>query len=421
MDTFKITPSKIHGTIKVPSSKSHTLRAILFGMMGKGRSLIRGYLHSSDSEAMIEAVTLFGAKVEIIGTDLFIQGIGYPKAAENVIQAVNSGQVLRFIGALAALSPHYTIITGDHSIRHNRPIAPLLDGLRQLGAFAETSRGDGYAPIIIRGPLKGGSATLDGQDSQPISGLIIASAFAPHKTEIFVKNPGETPWIDLTLHWLDYLGLPYKRENYTHYTLPGHGSFDRFERTIPGDMSSAAYPVAAALITGSEITVQNIDMNDVQGDKALFLALKSMGADLEFGIDFIKVRPSKLKGKSLDINQFIDSITILAVLGCYAEGKTVITGASIARHKESNRIEAIVTELKKMGASIQETDDGLIVEHSPLKGAVMETYHDHRMVMSLSCAALGAKGSSTIHGVTCARKTYPTFKADFMQMGALIE
>jgi 3-phosphoshikimate 1-carboxyvinyltransferase len=420
MDKFKVTPSKVSGTIAVPSSKSHTLRAIMFGMMGKGRSIIRGYLQSSDSEAMINAIKLFGATVEVEGDSLQIQGVGIPRVAENVIDAGNSGQVLRFIGALAALSPHYTVITGDHSIRHNRPVAPLLSGLTQLGAFAETTRGDEYAPIMIRGPLRGGSATIDGMDSQPVSGLLIASAFAPHQTELFVNHPGETPWIDLTLHWLDYLGLPYFCDEYARYTLPGKGSFTSFERMIPGDMSSAAYPVAAALITGSEVTVQNVDMNDVQGDKALFLALETMGANLEFGKDFIKVKPSHLKGRELNINHFVDSITILAVLGCYAEGKTVITGASIARHKESDRIHAITTELKKMGASIQETEDGLIIEHSPLRGAEMKTYHDHRMVMSLTCAALGAHGDSVIEGVSCSRKTYPTFKESFTKLGAII-
>lgn len=421
MDKFKVTPSKISGTIKTPSSKSHTLRAIMFAMMGTGKSFIRGYLKSSDSEAMINAIKLFGATVKETEEFLEIQGIGIPGRAENVIDAGNSGQVLRFIGALAALSPYYTVITGDHSIRHQRPVKPLLEALTTLGVFAETTRGDGYAPIIIKGPFKGGKTTLDGQDSQPVSGLIIAAAFAPHPTEITVTHPGETPWIDLTLHWLDYLGLPYSRENYTRYTLPGKGSFHQFDRLIPGDMSSAAYPVAAALITKSTLVVQNVDMKDVQGDKALFFALQTMGAHLEFGKDFIKVYPSQLKGMELDINQFIDSITILAVLACYAEGKTIISGAAIARHKESDRIHAITTELKKMGASITETEDGLIVEGSPLKGTTLSTYSDHRMVMSLTCAALGATGPSYIEGIHSARKTYPSFKDDFNKLGACIE
>lgn len=420
---FIIQPSKISGNLEIPPSKSHSLRAILFALLGEGKTTIHKYLQSPDAIAMIEAIKLFGAEVEMFPDRLEIQGVG-PELGppEDIIDSGNSGQVLRFMGALAALVPSYTVITGDHSIRHNRPVKPLLSALSQLGVFAESMRLDGYAPIIIKGPMRGGTTSLHGGDSQPVSGLIIASAFAKKTTEICVHHPGEKPWIDLTLHWLDFLKIPYKNYRYERYRIPGNSHYKGFNYTVPADFSSLAFPLAAALVTQSEVTLENIDMEDVQGDKKLLEALFEMGANLSTEKRSIHVKKgSALKGKKLDINDYIDAITILAVLGCFAEGETEICNAAIARKKESDRIHAITTELKKMGADIEEKKEGLIVRHSKLKGAHLESYHDHRIAMSLSVAALGAEGESTIHGVECTHKTYPTFAQDLQKLGANIK
>ncbi len=423
MTKFRISPSTLSGTLSIPPSKSHTLRAILFGMLAKGETVVHNYLHSPDAIAMIEAIRLFGAEVKMSPKKLLITGIdGQINRIEDVVQSGNSGQVLRFIGALAALSPNYGVITGDHSIRHNRPVKPLLDALEQLGVFATSTRGDGKAPILIKGPLKGGKATLPGHDSQPISGLLIAASFAKGQTDIHVTDPGEKPWIDLTLAWFDFLRLKYHNRDYTHYTIPGQASIKAFNYTVPGDFSSAAFPIAAALITNSELTLKHLDMNDVQGDKKLIDALIQMGANIEIEKDQITIKKgSKLRGTTLDINDYIDAITILAVIGCYAEGETRLTNAAIARKKECDRIHAICTELKKMGARIEETEDGLIIQNSPLTGAELCTYNDHRMVMSLSVAALNAKGDSIIHNTDAAKKTYPLFLTHFQSLGANIE
>lgn len=425
MTQFHIAPSSVKGKVAIPPSKSHTLRAILFGLMGKGKTEVRNYLHSPDTFAMIDAIRVLGAKVITAEKEILIEGVsGQLKGADNVIDAGNSGQVLRFIGALAGLSPTYTVITGDHSIRHNRPVKPLLDALEQLGASADSMRLDGYAPIIIKGPMRPGVAKIDGEDSQPVSGMLIAAAFLPGKTEIIVTNPGEKPWIDLTLSWMKRLNLSVTNHDYTRYCIQGHGSYDGFDIAIPGDFSSAAFPIAAALVTNSELTLENIDMNDCQGDKKLIDVLIQMGAKIQIddGKKTLAVQKgSTLKGMQLDINDYIDAITILAVIGCFAQGTTTITNAAVARKKESDRIHSICTELKKMGADIQETPDGLIVSHSPLQGAKLQSYRDHRIAMSLSIAAFGAKGSSIIDGVECIAKTFPTFAQDLIQLGASIE
>lgn len=425
MTQFKISPSSLKGTIAIPPSKSHTLRAILFGLMGKGKTRVRNYLNSPDTFAMVDAIRMLGASVDMNDEEILIKGTsGNLQSAKNVIDSGNSGQVLRFIGALAGLSPTYTVITGDHSIRHNRPVKPLLSALSQLGAMADSMRQDGYAPIIIKGPMKPGRATLPGEDSQPVSGILIATSFLNGKSEVFVDNPGEKPWIDLTLSWMKRLGLRVDNDNYTHYTVHGNGSYDGFDISVPGDFSSSAFPIAAAIVTDSELTLSNIDMDDCQGDKKLIEALIAMGANIEITAEKkqLKIKKgSKLKGMELDINDYIDAITILAVIGCYTEGTTRIVNAAVARKKESDRIHSICTELKKMGASIEETPDGLIVSRSSLHGAQLKSYADHRIAMSLSIAALGAKGESVIDGVECVAKTFPTFARDLSNLGASIE
>ncbi len=425
MSSYRIRPSKLQGLIFIPPSKSHTLRAILFALLAKGRSEIRHYLHSPDATAMIYAIRCLGAVVDIQQDRLLIDGVDLKlKPSDDIINAGNSGIVLRFIGALAALLPTYTIITGDHSIRHNRPVRPLLEGLKQLGAFAESMRQDGYAPIIIRGPLQPGTATLDGQDSQPVSGLLIACSFLPGPTTLNVQNPGEKPWIDLTLFWLRRFGIEITHQDYTRYHIPGNARLDAFSLAIPGDFSSAAFPIAAALVTDSELTIQNIDMQDCQGDKELIPALQRMGARLEIDASshtLIVRKGSQLQGIQLDINNYIDALPILAVIACYAQGTTLITGAAIARQKESDRIHAIATELKKMGARLEERPDGLLIHNSPLKGATLASHHDHRIAMATAVAALGAIGESRIDGIECIAKTYPTFATDFQAIKAQLE
>ncbi|MBI5273201.1 MAG: 3-phosphoshikimate 1-carboxyvinyltransferase [Chlamydiia bacterium] len=424
MADFYIEPSQLEGSLFVPSSKSHTLRAILFAALATGESQIAQYLPSPDTAAMIEAVRLLGARVTETSSLLHIEGFsGKPQVADNVIQCGNSGQVLRFIGALAGLIPHYTILTGDYSIRHNRPAQPLLDALNALGAIAISSRGDGHAPILVKGPFTNKMVSIEGEDSQPVSGLLIAGAFAPFPIECHVKNPGEKPWIDLTLDWFKRLGIRYECKEYTYYRMDGSSHINGFSYAVPGDFSTAAFPIGAALVTHSELTLQNIDMDDVQGDKALIPVLQHMGAHLVIDRKLRTLTVKKgqrLHGMKIDINDFIDALPILAVIGCFAEGKTEIVNASVARKKESDRISSIASELKKMGAHIEERADGLIVHASTLHGATVNAYDDHRLALSLSVAALAATGSSTICGVDCTAKTYPHFAHDFRKIGAKI-
>lgn len=423
MADFIIEPSQLAGELHIPPSKSHTLRAILFASLAKGRSLIEQYIDSPDTNAMIEAVRLLGAKVTVLQNVLEIEGVnGKPKLPEDVIQCGNSGIVFRFIGAIAGLIPGYTVITGDHSIRYNRPIKPLLNALNELGAFATSTRGNDFAPVIMKGPIVNNKAHLDGTDSQPVSALLIAAAFAPHAIELFITNPGETPWIDLTLHWLQKFHIPVIAKNYSYYQLSGNAQIEGFHYKVPGDFSTAAFAIAAAIITQSPLTLHNLNFEDPQGDKVIIALLQKMGANIK--IDDQKIFIGKghsLMGTKIDVNGFIDALPILAVIACFAKGRTEIINGKSARHKESDRIYAIVRELKKMGAQIQETPEGILVEPSSLHGAELDSHNDHRIALSLSIAALAAKKPSLIRRVDCIEKTYRHFASDFRKIGAKIQ
>lgn len=422
MSQFLVRKSILTGDIAVPPSKSQTLRAILFGMLAHGTSSIHHYLPSTDAQAMIEACRLFGATLEVSPAHIQITGIGGRlEYAEDVIHAGNSGIVLRFCAAVGALAKHPVVITGDYSIRHQRPMKPLLDGLRQLGVSVESMRGDDFAPVIIRGPIKPGRTLLNGQDSQPVSALLIACAFAGVPVEIDVQTPGEIPWIKLTLNWFDKLGIEYEQHDFRRYRLQGNSRCQGFEYHVPGDMSSAAFPIVAALVTQSEVTLHNVDMHDAQGDKELINVLRQMGAhiDIDAGAKTLHVKGGRpLHGVKVDINDFVDAITILAVAGCFTEGETHIYNAAVAKQKECNRIQCIAGELRKMGADIAETEDGLRVRKSPLKGAHVHSHHDHRMAMSLAIAGMGAEGETGISSVECVAKTFPSFLQDFQALGA---
>lgn len=425
MRSLCITPSKLQGTITIPSSKSHTLRALLFASLAHGKTIIHQPLRAHDTDAMIQAVRSLGADVETFSDRLEIEGIGKALIqTKNVIDAKNSGIVLRFCSAVGALSPFPVVVTGDYFLRHQRSMKELIKAVSQLGVHAVSMQEDGYAPILLQGPLQPGKTFFSGEDSQPVSALLIASSFVDGQTELHIENPGEQPWITVTLNWLDRLGIEYTNDTFHRYTIYGGADYEGFSYCVPGDLSSLAFPIAAALITRSEITIQNVDLSDCQGDKEFVFLVQSMGASLDIDATTKSLHvqgKTELTGRSIDLNTCIDTITIFAVLGCFAEGETHLYNAAIAKQKECNRITAIAEELRKMGADIQVLEDGLLIKKSPLLGASLHSHHDHRMAMSLAVAALGASGDSRIDEVGCIAKTFPRFVSAFQQIGAIMK
>jgi 3-phosphoshikimate 1-carboxyvinyltransferase len=219
------------------------------------------------------------------------------------------------------------------------------------------------------------------------------------------------------------LHIPYQREGFSHFFLPGRARFDRFHYVVPGDFSSAAFPIIAALITQSELTVTHLDFDDTQGDKELIPLLRNRGAKIEqdSGTKRMRIIPSQsLRGGAIDLNPIIDATPILAVLGCFAAGPTRLYNGAVARHKECDRIQTITQELRKMGAVIEEKADGMLISPCPLRGAELESHGDHRIALALSVAALGAEGESSIRCVECIDKSYPEFLHAFQSIGAQI-
>jgi len=423
MTRYHVKSCNLQGEVEIPSSKSQTLRAILFGALAKGATIITNPLLSPDADAMVSALQCFGVEITHHGTQIQIKGVnGRIGIANDVIHAGNSGIVLRFISAVASLSNQPVVITGDNSLRYQRPMGDLLRGLSHLDVLAASTKGDGYAPVLIQGPLLGGRATLKGDDSQPVSALLIAGAFSEKGMELRVTDPGETPWVEMTLDWFDRLGLDYAHEGFRRYKVDGGQQMHGFSYQVPGDFSTAAFPIVAALITNSELTVNNLDFNDTQGDKQIIEVFRKMGAKIDIQQGQMHVRKHcSLKGIEIDINPIIDQIAPLAVLACFADGETVIRNGRVARTKECDRIRAISTELKKMGAAVKERDDGLTITCSQLKGASLQTYSDHRMAMALTIAAMAALGETDIAGIDCIEKTYPDFRKAFQRLGAKIE
>lgn len=411
--------SKLTGEISVPPSKSHTMRAILFACFCRGTSKIFNPLISPDVDALLKACALAGINIIKHSDHLEIEG-GDFSSLSGIVDCGNSGQVLRFFGAFAALSNSEVGFTGDHSILERRPIVPLLEGLAALGAKI-SSKKEGLA-FSVRGPVKNGSLTIDGSDSQPVSAFLMLASQLDGITDIYVNNPGEKPWIELTLFWLEKMGVKYENNHFEHYKVFGEKQpFKSFSYIVPGDFSSAAYPIAAALVTRSRLVVKGLDFNDVQGDKKILPLLRAMGADLTEEGDRLLVEPSHLRGIKIDINETIDAINILSVLGCYAEGETELYNGTIARFKECDRIACCAKELRKMGASIEEREDGLLIRYSSLRGASVESHKDHRMALSLAVAALGVKEKVTIEDFDCIKKSYSNFVKEMQSVGAKID
>ena len=413
--------SSVSGEVYAPPSKSYTHRAILITSLGPGGRVLRPLL-SADTLATISASEAFGAKIgkEEKKDDLFIDGVGdLPQTPENVIDVLNSGTTLRFCSAVAALTAG-AVLTGDSSIR-TRPNGPLLDSLRELGADAFSIKNNGKAPLVIRGKMLGGTAHLQGGlSSQFLSALFIASPLAERETRIrIVGELKSRPYAEITLDMLHDAGITIE-EGEQEFIVPGGQSFDLERYTIPGDFSSASYPLAAAAVTGSEVTVKGI-LPSRQGDSAIIDILPRMGAQVSWNTESgdLKIKGGDLEGVEIDASRTPDLVPTIAVLGAVAKGKTTVVNAEHVRHKETDRIHAMAVELTKMGAKIKERPDGLEIEGGRLSGASVHGYHDHRIVMALTVAGLVA-GETKIDTAEAVDVSYPDFFMEMERLGAKV-
>lgn len=408
--------STTSGEVYAPPSKSYTHRAILITALGPGGRVIRPLI-SADTRATISASEAFGAHVTQ-NNDVKIDGVsGKPQTPDDVINVLNSGTTLRFCSAVAALTDG-AVLTGDASIR-TRPNGPLLSALNDLGVQAFSIRNNNKAPLVVRGKMRGGTAHLNGGvSSQFLSALLIAAPLADGDTRIIIEGELKSrPYAEITLDMLSDAGVQVKAER-QEFMVPGNQTYSLRSYTIPGDFSSASYPLAAAAITGSKVTVKGI-FPSRQGDSAIIEILRSMGAEISWDKEKgdLKIRGGELRGVDVDASLTPDLVPTIAVLGAVAEGKTVVYNAEHVRHKETDRLKAMAAELSKMGADIKERPDGLEITGGKLHGAAVHGYDDHRIVMALTLAGLVA-GGTRIDTAETVDVSYPGFFQEMARLGA---
>ena len=417
---LRIEKSQLQGEVTIPASKSHTIRALIIASLAEGTSTIRRPLYSGDTASAVAACQSLGATIEQ-GVDWTVQGTGgiIPPPSD-VIDIGNSGTTLYLALAAAALGPGYAVFTGDEQIRQ-RPVQPLLEALQGLGAEAFSTRGNGLPPVVIRGPLQGGSVALHCPTSQYLSSLLLNGPLAAGDTEIQVLSLNERPYVQMTLDWLDRQGIHFVADGLEHFQIPGGQAYTPFDQAVPGDFSSATFFLCAAAITGSDLTLQGLDMNDSQGDKAVVEILEAMGAQVEAGSAGLRLRGGALQGGEFDLNATPDALPALAVVGCCAAGETRLVNVPQARLKETDRIAVMCDVLTRMGAQVEELPDGLILRPSRLQGAFLPGFGDHRVVMALAVAGLVAEGETVIDTAEAVEITFPDFVDLMQQVGGKME
>lgn len=414
----------LQGEITIPGSKSHTIRAVIIASLAEGTSEILDPLKSDDTMAAVNACQSLGAKINTEDPKKWvIEGFNHsPKNPEATLNMANSGTSLRLMtGIIAALCDFEIQLEGDESLS-KRPIQPLLKSLNELGAEALSVNNNGFCPIKIRGKMEGGSTDIQGITSQYISSLLLACPLLEQDTQITVTNPHEIPYIKITLKWLDEQQIKYEAsEDSTRFKIFGNQRYKSFNKKIPADWSSAAFPLVAGAITNSNILIKGLDLNDVQGDKQIMEYLKKMQANITVEENGIRIQGKPLQGCNLDINSTPDALPALSVIGCFSDGTTTLSNVAQARIKETDRIKVMSEELGKMGADIKEREEGLIIHKSTLKGNKVRGHNDHRIVMALSLAGLIAEGKTEITTAESINVTYPNYIESMKALGAKME
>jgi 3-phosphoshikimate 1-carboxyvinyltransferase len=413
--------SHLRGEVKIPGSKSHTIRAVAIASLAPGESAIRAPLDSRDTRAAAAAYRALGASIELSPEAWLVHGTGGDiRAPEDVINVENSGVTLRTaMGACALLRDGLAILTGDEQIRR-RPAGPLAASLNDLGANVQSTRGAGTAPFVVGGRLRGGETSIEAFTSQYLSSLLINCPLSDGDTVIDVPVLNEAPYIEMTLDWLRRQGIAFEQEELRKFRIPGRQQYQPVDRAIPADFSSATFFLGAGALGENDILLRGLDMDDPQGDKAVVDYVRRMGAEVTLSEDAIHVRARDLVGCEFDLNATPDALPTLAVLGCFARGTTRLLNVPQARAKETDRIAVMGAELTRLGARVEELEDGLVVHESKLKGAEVNGYGDHRVVMALALAGCAIPGTTTIRAAEAAAVTYPQFVDHMLSLGAQI-
>ena len=416
-DTREIVPVSrpVSGTIRPPGSKSLTNRALVVAALAEGTSHLTGVLDSRDTQVMIDSLRRLGIAVEHSPADcsIVVSGCsGRPPVAVADLWLENSGTSIRFLTALCALGRGTFRLDGNARMRE-RPIGDLLESLRQFGISVAAELGTDCPPVVLTSDgLRGGTTTVNADvSSQFLSAILMAAPCAASPVEI--RLAGEMvsePYVEMTWKVMSQFGVNVDRDEPGRYLIRPQ-SYRGRSYDIEPDASAASYFFAAAAVTGGEITVEGLTANALQGDVFFVNALERMGCEVTWNAESITVRGRELHGIDIDMNAISDTAQSLACVAPFATGPTRIRNVAHMRHKETDRVAAVVTELQRLGLSVEEHPDGMTIHPGPLQPGSVATYDDHRMAMSFALLGLRVPGI-VISDPGCTSKTYPHYFDD---------
>ncbi len=403
----EVRPSAIKGTITAPASKSVVQRAIAAALLSHGKSIITNPGSSNDCLAAISIARALGATVTVLPNSLEI--IGTSGITSNHLHCGESGLSIRMFTPIAASFSEEISLMGEGSLTI-RPMATMESPLQQLGAYCKTTHG--LIPIVVKGPLHGGKAALDGSlGSQILTGLLMAAPRAKEDVTLQVKNLQSKPYIDLTLEVMKAFGVCADNYNYEEFFIKANQKYQPTTFNVEGDWSGAAFLLVAGAIAG-RIRVENITTSSRQADKAIMQAIMQAGAIVNEKSNAIEVCHAPLSSFSFDATDCPDLFPPLVTLAAECGGVSSIKGVGRLEHKESNRSIALQAEYRKMGINIEVDGDTMLVTGGSISAATIDSHNDHRIAMATAISGLTANGTVFIEGAECVAKSYPAFFDD---------
>lgn len=402
-----IHPSQVSGEVRPPCSKSYAQRALAAALLSDGETTLSNIELCDDTRYAMNVITGLGASVRQTGpTEYVIRGGLAP--ITDTINTGESGLATRLFTPIAALCDRRMTITGIGTMLR-RPIGMMIDPLRNLGVQV---RSNGYLPITVQGPLRGGETDVEAYvSSQFLTGLLMSLPLAEGDTILHVEQPNSLPYLAVTVDLASKFRIRMEHNGFREFFIPGGQHYHPAKLHIEGDWSSAAFMLVAGAIAG-EVTAKRMNTLSLQADLAIIQALTKAGAVIITTPDEITVRKRELTGFDFDATQRPDLFPILAVLGANCEGTTHIRGVNRLVYKESNRAEAIVSEYTKLGMDVALEDDVMTVRGGSLSGGTIDSCNDHRIAMAAAIAALAASGPVTITNAQAVTKSYPRFWDD---------
>ncbi|ELC7390135.1 3-phosphoshikimate 1-carboxyvinyltransferase [Salmonella enterica] len=423
MESLTLQPiARVDGAINLPGSKSVSNRALLLAALACGKTVLTNLLDSDDVRHMLNALSALGINYTLSAdrTRCDITGNGGALRAPGALELFlgNAGTAMRPLAAALCLGQDEIVLTGEPRMKE-RPIGHLVDSLRQGGANIDYLEQENYPPLRLRGGFIGGDIEVDGSvSSQFLTALLMTAPLAPEDTTIRVKGElVSKPYIDITLNLMKTFGVEIANHHYQQFVVKGGQQYHSPGRyLVEGDASSASYFLAAGAIKGGTVKVTGIGRKSMQGDIRFADVLEKMGATITWGDDFIACTRGELHAIDMDMNHIPDAAMTIATTALFAKGTTTLRNIYNWRVKETDRLFAMATELRKVGAEVEEGHDYIrITPPAKLQHADIGTYNDHRMAMCFSLVAL-SDTPVTILDPKCTTKTFPDYFEQLARM-----